>query len=81
VPVDDMTNSLWMTETSKPGCGRSLAIATAPGPALSELTGSADYQYCDIGATDASQHPSSPVGEMWRPKLPARTIRTGHPTV
>ena len=45
-----------MTETSKPHCGISLAIATAPVP-LDELTGSAaDYHYCDIAARDASQH-------------------------
>ena len=51
------------------------------GAALGQLTGSADYHYCDIATTDASQHPSSAVGEMWPPKLPAKTIRTGHPIV
>jgi hypothetical protein len=43
-----------MTETSKPGCGRSLAVVPSPGLALSEMTGSADHQYFDIAATYAS---------------------------
>jgi hypothetical protein len=44
----------WRKARQGPGCR---VQETAPGAALHELTRSANYQYCDIGAADASQHP------------------------
>jgi hypothetical protein len=62
VPSDDMTSSLWKDwkyhrPRRKPVKACRGWQATAPRRALNWLTGSADYQYCDIGATDASEHP------------------------